>query len=175
MPHPDSKRRFSFPDFLIMPTFAASLLMLILIIVNVTSSDRYGSIGAWAMQAIVLLCLTFCLAVTGYILSFKNRNWLWAVHIFGAAQVAQVCFRVYPMHSPTQGMDLIWLILGVTLTICAELIRRDILPMSGQITGSEIKSPEERLKQLKHLHEIGLLSDVEYADERKEILANLNT
>lgn len=164
-------RRFSAVDVLLISGLVLSLLLMIFLLIAACNGNDYRSPGAWAVVAMVALSLAFVAAGAGYGLSFRNTVWLWAITGFGGMQIVQVCFHIFPLSVAVVGMDLLWLLAGCLLVLGAELARRGtvLLPQAG--AESAQRSPESRLKQLKQLHDSGLLSDAEHADARKQVLS----
>ena len=175
------RRRLGVGDILVSGGLLGTLLLTIFLFLNASRTQGYSSEGpgTWAILAMVILSFAYLFAVAAYGFSFIYGMSLLAVAAFGGLQVAQVCFRVFPLSSIPAGLDLLWLMAGTTLLLGSEICRRGITQMGtaggdpGERAPQGQRPPEARLRQLKQLHESGLLSDSEYADGRKKVLVGL--
>ena len=154
---------------------AVSLLLLVFLFISASQGEGYRTDGpgAWAIVAMVALSLAYLSAGAAYGLSFHNRTWLLAITGFGAMQIILVCFHIFPLSAAAKGMDFLWLMAGTLLVLGAELTRQGVVMPSAFGSNSIQRTPESRLKQLKQLHEGGLLGDSEYAEARKQVLSSM--
>jgi len=165
-------RPLNIGDVLVALGLLITLVLIVFLFIQATGS--YGnSTEAWAIIAMFVMSLAFLGTVAAYGLSFLWNKSLVAVAAFSGLMLAQVCFRIFPLGSAARGIDLLWLMAGMAMLLGAELCRRGILEVKTDAAKPEERSPEARLRQLKQLHDTGLLSDAEYAEGRKQALTAL--